>query len=186
MKAPKARETEGSRAVSLLSTKYGVGMVARKLGITERAVNYIANGLRQPLGPTRKRLAEVFDVEPDSWKRKPSAAPPPASSLEPVPVGSTVAELEANVAALKAAALATNQDRFASARDRTTAAAALTAALKALSRARGDEEISEARIVKSEAFGRVRAAIVEASKGCPSCLERLARVCERLDAEATS
>jgi hypothetical protein len=184
MKTP--RETRGSRRVAALVAKYSAAQVGRKLALTSTAVRLIAVGARRPAASVRAKLARAFDVKTSSWDELAGEAEPATQALPPREApGSTLALAEANVARLTSIAEAATLDAACSHRDRASASAALNAAIKALSRARGEEAITEARILKSPAWADIRDTIVEVTKNCLPCTEALAREFERQGREAS-
>ena len=117
------------------------------------------------IGRPRTRKPDL----PTSTKSSPA-------SLEGISAGrvlSTLEEAEAAVARLKLVAAAAERD--GSHRERSAAYAALNASLKALAKARGEDQISDARIFKSQNWQRIADAIAEVLAKWPDAAEAVAR-----------
>lgn len=179
---PKVRESAGSRELGDLCVQYGPTAIAKKIGVTSKAIHFLATGKRSPSPTTRIRLAKTYALAVERWDEPPPEAAPLAIPAPPKlePTQSTIVEAEANLAAAKAARDRALADPNASHRDRSSAAAAVDRAIRSLSDARGEADISEARIANSPAWARLSKAVVEALKPVPGALQAFLSVCQHL------
>jgi transcriptional regulator with XRE-family HTH domain len=177
----------GQQAFCVAVHKMGPAVVSRRVGVTKKTVHNWVNGERHPNSGTRAKISKALGIETSLWDDEvatPDTSVPVTRDREMAAVRSTITELEENVAMLKLNRDRTFEDPDSSARDKTAAGAALTAAINRLSQARGEAEITEVRIAKSPAWIKLRTAIIECTRGCSSCLEKIAVRCEAMDAEA--
>jgi hypothetical protein len=189
--------------VADLERKHGSSHVARLVGVTETHVRHIANARRSVSDRLAGKFAEVFGVPVAAWKTPadaelgkastPASAPPNASSPQPhgavgpspnahrpARVTSAIADLEATVERLDAALLAVEADPVASPSHRAQLFNAKVNALEKLARLRGEGEISEAAIVRSQAFRRIMAVVFEAMRDHPAAATALRTALSRL------
>jgi DNA-binding XRE family transcriptional regulator len=178
-KTPPTKETAGSRALSVVCMKLGPTAIAKRIGVTAKAIHYLATGKRHPSSPTQKRIAKHFEIPIDAWS---SEAGPAPAFVPPVleQARSTLLEAEANLAVAKAARDRALGDKHATTRDLTTSAVAVDRAIARLTEARGEDDISEARIANSPAWAKLCRKIVEALRPIKGAREALQTVCQDL------
>jgi hypothetical protein len=181
----------GAQAVEGLRRQYGGAALAGTLGCSDSILRAIAKCERRP-GPKLRAKLAALGVALGSWEAPPVAAGAPPAAPAPAPpaaapataladaVGTTLAECEANVLRLRRQAEAAAMDTLCSHRDRATVGAALNHAIRHLSKLRGEDELTEARITKSPAFARVFEVIREAAKPYPAACAAIAAAVAKL------
>jgi len=178
-----ARTVPPSEAARLLGahvTRSGPKVIAEQLGVSVTAVRLVAACQRRAGTDLQGKLASPpFGIPVEAWTAPPgqeAATSPPTAIPSLVassgqdgegPLGPTIVICEANVRRLEQQAEAAALDPLCSHRDRAGVGAALNHALRHLARLRGEDELSEGRILKSPAFGRIIAAIREAGAPFP-------------------
>ena len=175
--------TTGSGSLAQLVTRLRAVTIAKKLGVSEAMIRALSSGERAPSARMKARLLAVYGVPLVSWDVASTAGHEPATSApatRPGPglVGSSAEECEANVARLRHQAELLDRDPLVAPRDRTAAGAALNAALRHLSRLRGEDEITEARIARSAPYRRIVQTLRTALRPWPHALRAVADALE--------
>lgn len=169
----------------------GFAQLGRRLGVTGRAVQNYAEGKRVPRPAVAAKIVALAREGGKDAPARPSG--PPASSdarkarsLRPrvAATAPSLEQQEALVRDLDELLVAALADPTAGYRDRASVANAKDRALRTLSDMRGEGQVTEATILRSKAFGRIYAVVLDALKPHPSAAMAVAQALEALEGES--
>lgn len=205
---PKPRSVPPSaaaHALAELGRRCGWLTLSRAVGVSEALLRAIAKSQRRASPDLRSKLL-AHGIELAAWEAPPgsdgpSPSPsgasrangtpdvplaPPACPVVPEAITegadvSTVGEAEENVRRLRRACRKAEADPLVSARDQAALGSAMDRAVRQLSRLRGEDDVTELQLSRSEVFQRLKRDLVEGLRPIPGALEVVVRVCERFE-----
>ncbi len=194
VRKPRAGATWDRLAFAALVQRRGSVAVARELGVRTRNVQRWANGVREPDAGARSAIAALIaNAAPtlprdarSSTAEEPAPSPSSPSPQTPAP---EVGPLDLRAETIEAIRLHRNElrrleaDRTSSPRDRQHAATSLNTALRLLAKLDGAGEVTQGQILRSPAWRRCAAVILEVAAKFPGCSEAMGKAMRELEAE---
>lgn len=197
------KNSAGAQEFTQFVNRFRAAVVARKLEVDESNVRSWAKGKRRPSEGVKAKIAEHFGVEVGRWNEPPDTGQRTTSGQAPVgggqaPVGGpplrravdgTTESLQADILERinQLVTEANDAKSGASVRDRAALFNAATSAVRNLSRLRGEDQVTRARILASGAWRELNAALVavhaEVLKAHPELLRAIQERLAALDAE---
>jgi hypothetical protein len=183
------RTSAGAAKVAELVKRHGARAVGRRIGLSHAAVRKIVEGAA-PRSETREKLRTVYGIPPEAFDVTPPA-PPPATraSSRSAPEGTPAsevdsrAELVAMVRQLRGELDRLKADPQATSRERAQVVSAMTAALRLVAKLDGAGEITQGQLLRSAAWKRCAAVIVDAARNFPGACEAIGKALRNLEAE---
>jgi len=168
----------------------GQAALSRRLGVTPTAVGLYLQGKRKPAGIIAEKLVSL-GLPPEAFGLTRAAAEDDASptarardDASPGAVGRPASreELERALATLSRQVREADEDERATWRDKAQLASSLTSTARALARIAGQEELGEAQILRSRAWRRVVAVLIDSLTLFPEACAAAAEALNKFEA----
>jgi transcriptional regulator with XRE-family HTH domain len=157
--------------------------VARESGVSQPTIVATLSGKSVPKGARRAALSRYLGVSEQDWATSapPSTVrPPQLTAVQPGTLGTTLAEVEANVLELKENLRRAKEDPKTSIQERMAITRTIDHALRHLSKVRGETEISRAQILRSPHWAALLEAISVALGPFPEAALAVAKAMREL------